>query len=306
MARCAASEVYMQKIGIRAKILDLLLFALFYGIAYVIGYFAAFAIENVMLRLFVFDIIATVIIYLLSLTIQNSSLYDAYWSLTPFCMAVYLLVTNGGLNVWHYIVFAVFSLWSWRLTVNWVITFGGRKWVDWRYKRYQEKYGPFMWQIANFFGIMLMPTLLVFAGFAPLVFAFSAPLNALSLIGCAIVLFGTALEFFADRQMHGFLKRAAVGEVIDRGLWKYSRHPNYLGEISIWVGVYFALFPAVTDYWYMFGGAVLMVLLFNFISIPLAEKRQLSRRAGYAEYKKVTSRLLLLPPKKANKAERTK
>ena len=143
-----------------------------------------------------------------------------------------------------------------------------------------------------------MPTLLVFAAFIPLIIAFQNTLNAFSLAGSAIIFIGTALEFFADRQMHAFLKSQNKSEVIQSGLWKYSRHPNYLGEILVWVGAYLVLFPSVKEYWYTFIGALLIIMLFNFISITLAEKRQVARREGYNEYCMKTSRLLILPPRK--------
>ena len=123
---------------IRNKIFGLLLFAVFYIAAYVIGYFSAFYIDELILRLFIFDIVATLVIYLLSLPIKNSSLYDAYWSLTPFVMATYLLVVSENLNVYHFIAYAVFAVWSFRLTINWVITFQDIKWVDWRYRQIKE------------------------------------------------------------------------------------------------------------------------------------------------------------------------
>ena len=126
-------------------------------------------------------------------------------------------------------------------------------------------------------------------------------LNALSLIGSVVILIGTLLELFSDHYMHKFLKSNQQNEVINIGLWKYSRHPNYLGEILIWVGVYLILLLSAYEYWYLFVGMLLMILLFNFISIPLAEKRQLSKRSTYKEYQLETSRLLILPKKKNKK-----
>ena len=84
----------MTEIKFKEKYIDLLIFFLFYLISYVIGYFSSFYIENTILRLFVFDVISTFIIYLLSLVIKNSSLYDAYWSLTPWVMLTYLIILN--------------------------------------------------------------------------------------------------------------------------------------------------------------------------------------------------------------------
>ena len=293
----------MYKIKLKEKCFDLLIFFLFYLISYVIGYFTSFYIENMILRLFLFDVISTFIIYLLSLVIKNSSLYVAYWSLTPWVMLTYLIILNyTNLNIYHYIVYIVFSFWSFRLTLNWIITFENRKWIDWRYQDLKAKSNKYIWQFINFFGIMMMPTLLVFVAFMPLIYAININLDAFSLIGSFIILIGTILELISDHYMHKFLRSNYHNEVINIGLWKYSRHPNYLGEILIWVGVYLILLLSAYEYWYLFVGMLLMILLFNFISIPLAEKRQLSKRSNYKEYQLETSRLLILPKKKNKKA----
>jgi len=126
--------------------------------------------------------------------------------------------------------------------------------------------------------------------------------SPLIIIGAAIMLLGTALEFFADIQMHKFRKNNTdKDKVCDVGLWKYSRHPNYLGEILVWVGVYAFWLALAPELWPLGIGAVAMFCLFWFISIPLMEKRQLERRAGYAEYRAKTSKLFLLPPKSGSK-----
>lgn len=293
----------MKEIKFKGKYIDLLIFFLFYLISYVIGYFSSFYIEYIILRLFVFDVISTFIIYLLSLVIKNSSLYDAYWSLTPWVMLTYLIILNyTNLNIYHYIVYIFFSFWSFRLTLNWIITFENRKWIDWRYQDLKAKSNKYTWQFINFFGIMMMPTLLVFVAFIPLIYVININVNALSLIGGLIILGGTILELFSDHYMHKFLKSNQHNEVINIGLWKYSRHPNYLGEILIWVGVYLILLLSAYEYWYLLVGSLLIILLFNFISIPLAEKRQLSKRSTYKEYQLETSRILILPRKKNKKA----
>lgn len=218
-------------------------------------------------------------------------------------MLTYLIIlNNNNLNIYHYILYIVFSFWSIRLTINWIITFENRKWIDWRYQDLKDKSNKYTWQFINFFGIMMMPTLLVFVAFIPLIYAININLNAFSLIGSSIILIGTLLELFSDHYMHKFLKSNHKIEVINIGLWKYSRHPNYLGEILIWIGVYLILLLSAYEYWYLFVGMLLIILLFNFISIPLAEKRQLSKRSTYKEYQLETSRLLIIPKKKNKKA----
>ncbi|MCQ2427977.1 MAG: DUF1295 domain-containing protein [Clostridia bacterium] len=261
---------------------------------------ALFAADRLLLHLFVFDIVATVVIYIFSCIIHNASLYDAYWSLTPFVMLLPVVIGRyDRLSVFAIVFFAVFSVWSWRLTGNWIVTFGGTDWIDWRYRMYHDRF-PALYPVINFFGIQMMPTLLVFAGMIPAIIALDGgKMTALSLIGDAVLLAGVSLEFFADRDVHAFLEEnRGRMTVCDRGLWGHSRHPNYLGEITVWFGVYIACTASNPSNFFAFPGCLLMIFLFEVISIPMMEKRQLSRRPDYAGYRKRVSRLILLPERK--------
>ena len=143
----------------------------------------------------------------------------------------------------------------------------------------------------------MVPTIVVFLGMLPLFEIAVNKMNALCLIGIAVILFGIAMEFFSDRQMHAFLRETEEKITCKKGLWRYSRHPNYLGEISIWLGVYLTMLPFALDRWYYIIGFISIAVLFNVVSIPLMEKRQMARRSDYGQYKKETSRLFLLPAK---------
>lgn len=277
---------------------DLAVITAIYLLAFGVGAAACFAIRPTILRFFVFDLAATVVTFLFSVLLHNSSVYDAYWSLTPMVMSVWIFLSCGAGSVWQLLFLAVFNLWGLRLTVNWGTVFTDFSYEDWRYRKYRAENGPFAWFIINFFGIHLVPTLVVFAGMLPLFEIAREPMNVLSLPGITVLLAGVALEFFADRDMHTFLAETQ-GErlVCRRGLWSYSRHPNYLGEITVWCGVFLTMLPLSPERWYYVIGAVSVAVLFNVVSIPLMEKRQLSRRPEYAAYQKTTSRLLLLPHK---------
>ncbi|MCQ2519074.1 MAG: DUF1295 domain-containing protein [Lachnospiraceae bacterium] len=269
-----------------------------YILAYVLGALAVIGIDNLVLKLFVFDIVATVVTFVFSVLLKNSSVYDPYWSLTPLVLIVWIYVVNGSFSLMHILFLTAFFLWGIRLTVNWITVFCDFSYEDWRYKMFRDNNGPFMWFLANFFGIHMVPTLVVFAGMLPIFELAKANLGILSVPGILIVLFGTSLELFADKDMHRFLETTKEKVSCREGLWKYSRHPNYLGEISVWVGTFLTVLPYAPDKWLCGIGALSVALLFNFISIPMMEKRQLSRRPDYVQYKKETSRLLLMPPKK--------
>jgi steroid 5-alpha reductase family enzyme len=114
--------------------------------------------------------------------------------------------------------------------------------------------------------------------------------NFWMLFGAVLSVFAFTLQGVADIEMHRFRKRKTGGFIRD-GLWKYSSHPNYLGEICMWWGVAFCTLALMPNRWYFLLGALLNTLLFLFVSIPMAERRQ-SKKDGYVEYKKQTRALL--------------
>lgn len=280
------------------KIKDLTVILFIYVLAFALGYFSCLYFENIMLRLFVFDTVATVVTFVFSVSYKNSSVYDAYWSVAPMIMSVWLFIINKAFAPFQILFLVVFNVWSIRLTANWITVFTDFSYEDWRYKKFRDETPKIFWPLVNFFGIHYMPTLVVFLGMLPLFRIAEGDIGILSVIGILVMLWGIGLEFFADRQMHGFLNSNPKGEVLRVGLWKYSRHPNYLGEISFWLGAYLSMLPYSFDYWYYGCGFLSIALLFNIVSIPLMEKRQLSRRPQYSDYKKETSRLLLWKKRK--------
>ena len=191
--------------------------------------------------------------------------------------------------------FIATMVWGIRLTANWIYTFQDLDWQDWRYTMLKEKTGVF-YPIINFVGIHLVPTLVVYGCILPAVFTFvyGGTVNAGGVVFFAVSLLAVLLQGTADVQMHRF-RKSGVGGFIREGVWKYSRHPNYLGEILMWWGIGLAAVCVMPDKWWLLFGALANTLLFFCVSIPMADKRQ-SRKEGFAEYKKSTR--MLLPIKK--------
>ena len=253
------------------------------------------------LRIGVADVVATIIIFSTSVMTKNSSMYDPYWSVVPIIILGYLFVINGMPIDNPKVILAslVVLYWGIRLTNNWLITWPGLNHEDWRYKKLAADTGVFYWPV-SFLGIHLFPTILVFLGCLALmpIFTSDAAFAWTDGLGFLVSLIAIEIERRADNQLRAFKADPASGKVCNVGLWKYSRHPNYFGEITFWGGLFIMAYGINPGENLIYGiGFLGMVLLFAFVSIPMMEKRQISK-PGYAEYRKQVSMLVPWFPKK--------
>lgn len=247
------------------------------------------------LNLLIADIVATVITFIFSLVLGNASVYDPYWSVQPIVILI-AFALNAELTPLRLLLLVAVCFWGVRLTANWAYTFHGLKHQDWRYTMLSEKTGVF-YPIINFLGIHLVPTLIVYGCVIPAVYAmlYSAELCFGSIIFFCLSIGATVLQGVSDLQMQRF-RRKKTGGFIRNGLWKYSRHPNYLGEILMWWGVALSVISAFPTAWYLGIGAFANTLLFLLVSIPMADNR-MSQRPGFDEYKNQTRMLLPIKTK---------
>jgi steroid 5-alpha reductase family enzyme len=287
--------------------------------AYAAAFFAAWSVIEVLpdswsllARGFSADISATVVIFLFSIRSGNSSVYDAYWSVAPPILIAYWIMESGLKvleNGYFLVFFAAVLFWSGRLTINWALNWKGLQDEDWRYVGFRRSFPRSYW-LVSFAAIHLFPTMMVFMACIP---AYNVLVNGLQrsaaayfygFSGLVVMLLGTALESAADVQLYRFRKNQNhVPGVITTGLWQYSRHPNYLGEVLFWFGaavfslasnpgrLIFLLFPAG------------MLGLFLFYSIPAMEKKILKNRPDYRIIQETVSPLFLLPRKEPSKKE---
>jgi steroid 5-alpha reductase family enzyme len=217
----------------------------------------------------------------------------------PIVILGLLLFKVGLFDLSSVLLFLVVCIWGIRLTANWVFTFSGLNRQDWRYDMIKGKTGK-LFPMASLLGIQLLPTLIVYTCILPAIVFIteSDAFNFVTVIGLLVSLTGLTLEAVADKQMHAFKSKNQDRSLIIReGLWRNSRHPNYLGELMMWWGVFIVLLSARADGWYLGVGALLNTVLFLFISIPMAERNMARYKANFATYKKQTRMLLPLPKK---------
>ncbi len=277
----------------------LIIFAI-YLIATWIGIlsFQIFSIDSLVIRVLVSNVIATFFIYLVGIGLKNASLYDPYWSIQP---PVILLILMIYLKIeLSYVLFLTFTgilLWSFRLTYNWAKNWTGFHEEDWRYQMIRSK-APRIYLLSNLFGIHMMPTIIVYIQLIGIISVMnqkaSSPL--LSGLGFIMILIAVTIQYISDDQMYKFKKmNKGMKKCIKEGLWKYSRHPNYFGEILVWWGLYTIYISISNTLDLNILAPILMTSLFVFISIPMMEKKILSTRPEYENYQKEVSMLIPLP-----------
>ena len=248
------------------------------------------------------DLVATLVIFAFSRAYRNSSFYDAYWSVIPPLIAGYWLWHFGaGGDPRALLVTALVLLWAVRLTANWATHWGGLTHEDWRYPQVRARAGR-AGPVVDLLGIHVFPTLQVFLGCLPLYAVMQragTPLNVLDALAAVVTLGAIAIETVADLQLHAFLRQRERGAFLATGLWAWSRHPNYFGEVSFWWGLMLFGFAAAPGawWWWISLGALAMTTMFVFASIPLMDKRNVERRPGYAEHMRRVPALFPRPPR---------
>jgi len=243
------------------------------------------------LALLLADVLATIVVWAFGLLYENVSVYDPYWSVFPPVAFLLWAFYTGVWSVPVILLLIASWYWGWRLTRNWAITFKGIGHEDWRYTKYRDRH-PVVFHTINFFGLNMMPTLVVFAAMLPglKLFEVATPANILTYFGCIVCIASATIQLIADKQSHDF-RAAHPGKVCNVGLWKHGRHPNYFGEIQFWWGIWI-MYASLNGIDMFIGGAIAMTALFLGISIPLMEKRQLANKPDYAEYRKQTRILI--------------
>lgn len=217
---------------------------------------------------------------------RNVGLVDIFWSGFLLLAATYWFLVLDPQTLRAQLVLALTALWALRLALH----LARRNWhapEDHRYRAIRARNQPgFVWK--SLYLVFGLQALLAFVVAAPLYAAIAAPapagLNVLDIAGALLVLAGILMEAVADWQLTRFVADPANrGKVMDRGLWRYSRHPNYFGEFCVWWG-FFVIALAVGSWGSIISPLLMSVLLLRVSGVTLLEQDIGQRRPGYAAY----------------------
>jgi len=272
-----------------------------YTIVILSGYFLidslADLIPNKLLRFFIIDLIETCIVFFFSFAFQNSSLYDPYWAVIPLAISWYWFFDSKANSLASQLGLTSLTVFCLRHIFLYARHYTGLSYEDFRYIGYQVKLKDKMWLywLLSFAGFHLFPTLFPFAGILPLYYAFYSTQNVaytgLVIAGFVVSIGGVLIETIADEQLYAWRKKK-LSLYIDEGLWRYSRHPNYFGEFSFWLGLYFiGLGVDIENWWTGIGALAIWGLLYG-VSVGMMEEHMLKKRPVYRMYQPKVSRFM--------------
>lgn len=240
---------------------------------------------------------SALVLWLISLKTRDVSIIDIFWA--PGIAAVVdiaaLLSDASGPRA-SAALFLV-NLWAVRLAAH---IFARHDGEDHRYAAMRHKFGA-RWWWWSLVQVFLLQAILMWFIAAPLVavmLSSSAPMGVLDYLGVGIAAAGFLFEALADVQLARFrLDPRNKGKVMDRGLWRWSRHPNYFGESVMWWGFFLLGFSAAGAWWLILSPLVVTLLLLQVSGVTLMEDKIEDRRPAYADYKRRVSAFVPWPPK---------
>lgn len=246
----------------------------------------------------VFVLSAAALLWLLSLRLRDASIADIFWG--PGIAGVADIAAwagqSGGTRASA--VLLLVNLWGVRLAAHMLSRRSGE---DRRYAAMRQHYGRNWWWL-SLIQVFLLQAILIWFIPAPLVAALlysHRPLAWLDYLGIGLAAGGLIFETLADSQLAAFRANPDNKRgVMDKGLWRWSRHPNYFGEALLWWGFFLVGFSVSHQYWLLLSPLLVTVLLLYVSGITLMEENITDRRPGYAEYRRRVSAFIPWPRKK--------
>jgi len=241
---------------------------------------------------------AALLLWVWSLWRRDASGVDVGWGLFFLALAGWIRGRGPAAAWFHALHLALVAIWALRLAAHIAWRSRGQG-EDRRYAAMRRKHGPDFWWVSLGTVFTLQATLATLLA-APLIAVQGAPTIQPAGFAVGVVLWavGFAWEAVADWQLLRFLRDpAGRGRVLDRGLWRTSRHPNYFGEALLWWG-YGAMALAAGAWWTLFAPIVMTWLLLRVSGVTLLESTITQRRPEYADYIRRTSAFLPRPPRR--------
>ncbi|MDQ6835619.1 MAG: DUF1295 domain-containing protein [Actinomycetota bacterium] len=239
------------------------------------------------------------VLWLASIALKDVSIVDPVWGPAFVLVALTAALTGPGDPGRRWLLLGLTALWGLRLGVHLVRRKRHDPGEDRRYAAMRERRGAsfVLWSLVAIFALQGLLVLIVSL---PVQVGGERPSALTAAIVPGLILFfvGLGFEAVGDEQLRRFKAQAGNSEgVMDRGLWRYTRHPNYFGDFCVWWGLWLIVLPAGGTWWTLIGPAVMSTLLIRVSGKALLERDMAERRPRYADYVRRTSGFIPWPPK---------
>ena len=247
---------------------------------------------------FVTIIVFMTLVFLLALVRRDNSIVDVAWGLGFISVAFTTLFLSEEHSALKWFVNLLVVTWGMRLAIRIFLRNRG-KGEDFRYKKWRQDWGK-NWVLKSYLRVFLVQGFFMLLISLPVIIVNASTdgvFGLLAVIGGLVWLTGFFFEVIGDYQLDDFVKDPAnKGKVLDSGLWRYSRHPNYFGEVVQWWGIFIIGLGVAYGWLGIISPLTITLLILKVSGIPLLEKT-LSKNPAYLEYQKRTSSFIPLPPK---------
>ncbi len=253
---------------------------------------------TIFINCFIIITIYATLWFVVALIKKRNDVADIAWGLGYIIICGYLFTTNKSSPV-LLLLYSLVTLWGLRLSVH-IYLRNKNKNEDFRYLAWRKEWGKtFYWR--SYGQVFLLQGVLLIIIISPLINAAISGVqhwNTLTLIGTVCWLIGFYFQTLADWQLSVFIKHKKIpGTIMQSGLWKYSRHPNYFGEIMMWWGIFIISLPLSNSIFFIISPLTITLFLVFVSGVPLLENKYANNPA-FKKYKKRTSKLIPMPVKK--------
>ncbi len=241
---------------------------------------------------FVIILLYVTAIWVASLILKNASIIDIFWGLGFALLAGIGLGLADGLPARRILIGILVAIWGFRLSL-YILSRNWRKPEDYRYRAWRKAAGLTFWWVSYFKVFLLQGVLLALIA-APILAAESSPtpehLTIFDALGTVVWLIGLFFESVGDWQLARFRSDPAnQGQVMRKGLWAYTRHPNYFGDATVWWGLFLIALGTPGGFWTFYSPILMTVLLLRVTGAAVLEKGLAKRKPEYKVYAENTS-----------------
>jgi len=238
--------------------------------------------------------------WVVSLAVRNASIVDVVWGLGFTAVAWTGRVSSHGNSARQWLLTVMVSVWGLRLA-GYLFWRNHGKGEDFRYRAMRKRWGPR-------FPLASLLTVFVLQGTLMWIVSLGVQLGQtrrhpgigpVAIIGVVLWAGGLAFEAIGDAQLARFkADPSSAGKVMNRGLWRYTRHPNYFGDATLWWGIALVAAETGAGAWGLLGAAVMSWFLIRISGVAMLERSLRKRREGYEEYIATTSSFIPMPPRR--------